>query len=590
MAKTRQTTNTHQTNKSVSLQGRPKAILQTTKGGEKRKTQSFLQVTNGKSKSITPSKIDDDIEMAYTSDIDDQQYNETDSLDEIRLYHYYINMKMTIDATTEMLTILRRKYIYVLTTLQEADDRIQVLPVDPTRNADKIETPSSIPHKMTQMSKYFLTTSKAPTVGEGDMWVTIRISADTDLEDILQDTEYDMREERILLMKKRVQCFKTTTPGYFQFINNRIDPVDLQLQIQDDIGTSGNWTIYLKNPWEGFKDKSTKKKIITKFSREGFLTKAPHIECDASDEDSVVKNIRHWIKSGKASLRFGPHIKYIEALNVTSHPQQIDRTIRMNAYGKRFQNSIDMVELSGLNNPNGKINEFGSIREKILQQRTTEGNPIIISVTKKWGSPLWQGTYIKKSRTEAVDFASCPAAWLTEGQDKKYKDLVFKSFDPDAVEEALESTWDEETKRIITPKERIANEDIEAVANIPWLLDLQNMEDPDSESTVTFKSGVNFNFDEEMSVKTTRVTQDTEMSSSPPAVSNQCKSILKSPGDASSINSEITTDTRIKSLESSLGEIFNYIRNSKAPTVALATSQTTDNDELPASPKGGVGK
>ena len=72
MPTTRQTTNTHQTNKSVSLQGRPKAILQTTKGGEKRKTQSLLQVKHGKSKSITPSKIDDDIEMAYTSDIDDQ--------------------------------------------------------------------------------------------------------------------------------------------------------------------------------------------------------------------------------------------------------------------------------------------------------------------------------------------------------------------------------------------------------------------------------------------------------------------------------------------------------------------------------------
>ena len=100
----------------------------------------------------------------------------------------------------------------------------------------------------------------------------------------------------------------------------------------------------------------------------------------------------------------------------------------------------------------------------------------------------------------------------------------------------------------------MANEDIEAVANIPWLLELQNMEDPESESTVTFKSGVNFNFDEEMSVKTTRVTQDTYISSSPPPTSNQCKSILKSPGDSSSINSEITIDTRIKSLESSLGE------------------------------------
>ena len=110
----------------------------------------------------------------------------------------------------------------------------------------------------------------------------------------------------------------------------------------------------------------------------------------------------------------------------------------MNAYGKRFQNSIEMVELSGLNNPNGKIKGFGSIRERILQQRTTEENPIILSVTKKWGSPLWQGTYIKQSRTEAIDFASCPAAWLTDGQDENYKEVVFKSFDPDTVEEVLE--------------------------------------------------------------------------------------------------------------------------------------------------------
>ena len=590
MPNTRQTTNASQANKSVSTKGESKATSQTSKGGEKRKTQSSPQVKSGKSKSATLSKENDDVVMEYISETEDRQYNETDSLDELRLYDYYINMKMTIDATTEMLTILRSKYIYVLTTLQEADGLVQLLPVDPNRHAEIIETPSNIPHKMTKMSRYFSTTSKAPTVGESDMWVTFRISADSNLEDILQDTEYDFREERILLMKKRVQCFKTSTPGYFLFINNRIDPVDLHLQIQNDIGTSGNWTIYLKNPWEGFKNQPTKKKNKPKFSKEGFLTKVPHIECDASDEVSIVKNIRHWIKSGTASSRFGQHIKYIEALNVTSHPQQIDRTIRMNAYGKRFQNSIDMVELSGLNNPNGKIKGFGSIREKILQHITTDDNPIILSVTKKWGSPLWQGTYVKQSRTEAIDFASCPAAWLTDGQDKNYKEVVFKSFDPDAVEEALESTWDEETKRIITPTEKMANEDIEAVANIPWLLDLQNMEDPESESTVTFKSGVNFNFDEEMSVKTTRVTQDTEMSSSPPSTSKQCKSILKSPGDASSINSEITTDTRIKSLESSLGEIFNYIRNSKAPTVDLATSQTTDNDELPASPKGGVGK
>ena len=105
------------------------------------------------------------------------------------------------------------------------------------------------------------------------------------------------------------------------------------------------------------------------------------------DEGNLIHKIRRWIKRGRAELRFRPHVKYIEALTTLSHPQQVERTLRMNAYGKRFQSSIDMVELSGLNNPSGPYDvKYSTIRHRILDQRAADDELIFLSVTNKWGS------------------------------------------------------------------------------------------------------------------------------------------------------------------------------------------------------------
>ena len=323
------------------------------------------------------------------------------------------------------------------------------------------------------------------------------------------------------------------------------------------------------------------------------------------EEDDHIQTIRRWIKRGKAELRFGPHVKYIEALTSLSHPQQVERTLRMNAYGKRFQSSIDMVELSGLNNPSGLYDEdYLTIRRRILAQSTPNEEAIFLSVTKKWGSSLWQATYITQRRNEAIDFAACPAAWLTQGEDEAFQAIVFKSFDPYAVQEARESTWDEETQRIITPSEKAANDDEEDAANIPWLLDLQHMDKDDDEAEVKFTSGVNFNFSEDVSVKTTRVhgePKDTvkgmDVASTPSPTRKPNISILRSPSDGCSVNSAITMDTRMTTLETTLDQILVFMKSNQPQSVSTnpdntseATTQEVTAGTTPTLPEGGVGK
>lgn len=218
-----------------------------------------------------------------------------------------------------------------------------------------------------------------------------------------------------------------------------------------------------------------------------------------------------------------------------------------------------MVEMTGLMNPNGSTSSdenSPTIREEIISRTTPDGEPIFLAVTKKWGSSFWQRTYIKKHKEVAQDFASCPAAWLYHELLNEDSKLLFKQFSPDAVKEAKESIWDEETERVITQSECDANAEEQEMSNISWLVDT-NMLDDDSDAAVSFQSGVHFNFAEDISVKTTRI--DTESGLNSPAGKNKPKppqSILRSPSDSLTVNSDISTESRLKSLESGLEQIL----------------------------------
>ena len=107
--------------------------------------------------------------------------------------------------------------------------------------------------------------------------------------------------------------------------------------------------MYTKIPWEDF---GVKRNMIGE--RIDPTLKFLPVECNQDDTTELIKNIRSWIKSGQAGKRFGEHIKYIEGLTTKTLPTQVDRTVRMNRHGMRFQASIDMTELQGLDNPNGK--------------------------------------------------------------------------------------------------------------------------------------------------------------------------------------------------------------------------------------------
>ena len=128
--------------------------------------------------------------------------------------------------------------------------------------------------KLTAISNYFYTSSRAPRSGTGTIWATARIQIQNDIEHLLNVTTFELEEQDMLLRLKRLQVLHSETPGYFQFMNNMADPLDVQQQIQEDIQHETVWVLYSKKPWERYE------KVQYDNRQQAMLHKVFHIECE----------------------------------------------------------------------------------------------------------------------------------------------------------------------------------------------------------------------------------------------------------------------------------------------------------------------
>ena len=79
----------------------------------------------------------------------------------------------------------------------------------------------------------------------------------------------------------------------------------------------------------------------------------------------------------------------------------------------------------------------------------------------------------------------------------------------------------------------------------------------DENISVKFQEGVNFDFNEDISLTTTRIIEGDEKSPTKtrPTSTRGTRSILRSPTGDRSVTSEVTTETRLDDLESTVSEL-----------------------------------
>jgi len=261
------------------------------------------------------------------------------------------------------------------------------------------------------------------------VWATARPSFDVEWEDLVNCTLYDLEEDGIQVLHKHVQCFKTESPGYLLFVNNQSDPLDLSSQIEEDIGTTWVWNLWNKAPWEN--NYGAKKTNAN--DKQSYYKKAPNIEYKQGHGEDIMNALRKWIKSRAVAKHFGNHLKLVECLTSRSPPRQVDDTVRMNGHGQRFQTSVGMVELLGLNDPNGKVTVVRNpttVRAMILAHSHIDNNPVFLSITKN-GTLLHGKTHTSCNKLALLDnLHNVQLPILDPQQQQKSKQMSYINISP----------------------------------------------------------------------------------------------------------------------------------------------------------------
>ena len=184
---------------------------------------------------------------------DDEDMHE--EINDFRINTTFVTATFTTPANTDFLSGVISKLGIIIDNLLQADDSVLCLPYDPKHdltNTPLVRQVNDIPVKMTALQKYFKITSRAPKSKEkATVWGNIRISHDSEFEEIQNLVSYELQSNDINFMNKRVQCHTSDTPGYFHFICNLSDTDDVYAQIVSDIGDDWLWTLYNRQPWEG---------------------------------------------------------------------------------------------------------------------------------------------------------------------------------------------------------------------------------------------------------------------------------------------------------------------------------------------------
>ena len=76
------------------------------------------------------------------------------------------------------------------------------------------------------------------------------------------------------------------------------------------------------------------------------------MECKKGKGDELLDILWRWQKSHLVENQFREHIRIVKLLKPDTFPGQTEWAIRINATGRRFQRSVDMVSLVGLVDPN----------------------------------------------------------------------------------------------------------------------------------------------------------------------------------------------------------------------------------------------
>ena len=366
--------------------------------------------------------------------------------------NFFLLVRATVPPAKKATETMREKFQKILSILRDADNDVAITPykTDTTLSDDKVTTSPSaaitttdrIPQSITALSKYFF--GARPRSTGGTIWAQIRIVHNSNIDNIVTDTQQEMKENGCHLTIQTIQHWDVAHLGFLKNLHWDIDVDALadyinralkRLSRRDDVVVG----LKVKTPYDG------KKKTSTTSNRPAFRDRiqAIHVDTMAGHREIVSKHLKAIFNSHSFKSRYAVPVRLIPLIDRRDSPYTQDKIRRCIVQHGQFCKCTDSMPCLGIKHLDQKNT---TIKKTLREMIVALPDAHFLNIDLNWRKDAYSILYPRKYEEVARDRIANLGAYLH----KAYGDAVLSSL-PSEMQELIHSTvWDDTTGRPIS--------------------------------------------------------------------------------------------------------------------------------------------
>ena len=498
-----------------------------------------------------------------------------------REFYTFLQVRTAVSPSKKGTVVMRERLIGLFKSLQEADESLIIThyKTDAVQSEDKLfscpakhalQSPDAIPESITAIGKFFH--GAKPNSNGGMVWAQIRIAHTEPIENVMIDTEFDLRDQQTYLSRQVIQHYDVSQLGFLKNMHPEVDLDSISSFFNSEMGKHSRakgieFGLRVKTPYDGTK-KVYDKKNTSAFNFRQRL-QAIHVEVRSEHKDLATTALKALLASAKFKKRYNCDVRLIPLFDRNSSPYTQEKIKRCIVQHGQHCKSLDMHScdcIDHLDQKNGTLKK--TLRELILQ--LTDAH--FINIDLNWRRDSYQILYPKKYETAAREKIAHIGTYLH----REYGDAVLESLSAEAQRVIQDTIWDEDNQRPISKLDQELDDILTAGDAIEYV-DLELLKVSDNQQTGS----------PAISDKFIPRLDDTSVSTFGPTTPTTNKESLALVTDTQSIVSEVTIESRVTRMEEDFGEVKDMLKT------LIARKATSEKPAKPSQnstpPKAGTG-
>ena len=363
----------------------------------------------------------------------------------------YLQLRVEVEKSKKGTQTMRTKLQEVFKFIQDADDSaaLSIFKTDPTPNSEGLHpaphnkilsTPAKFPDSITSLSKYFM--GCRPNSDGGTIWAQIRLLHSEPIENIIADTQADLKEMAANISIQSIQHWDVAQIGFLKNLHPDVDGEVMEeylILALRDLAPKKDLTLGLKvkSPFDG--KKRDKNKTIKFKDR----IQAYHVDTVGSMKTDVTRLLKQIFKGQDFRNQYDCEVRLIPLYDRRSSSytqEKIKRCILQHSQWCKCVVSLPVEGLDSIDTYNDALE--GTLRQLILSLPDSH----FINIDYNWSRTNFQILYPIKYAETAKDRIAHLGAYLY----REYGDRLLGSLTTDMQRTISETKWDEKTNRPVS--------------------------------------------------------------------------------------------------------------------------------------------